>query len=283
MRHHGADGHERRHAPGHPRRRPVDLVQQEGVALPGPAAEMGLGAEIQQAELKLLAALPADWQQEAKRISTRFHLDPAGWFQPGYKPDFLKLVADAVWSETRILIRYESWKDVTERLIEPLGLVLKGGVWYVVARREGNLRTYRLSQIQALAATGERFERPRDFDLPAHLALGQLAIVLVIAVTAGALAAYGLGALIGGLLSAATSGRFRVRVDGPTRVTPAGRLAFALAGGLLSGFGARLARGCTSGLGLSGGAPLAVAAFLFLIGFFVVGIVAGFLLRRTWA
>lgn len=92
-----------------------------------------------------------------------------------------------------------------------------------------------------------------------------------------------LGALIGGLLSAATSGRFRVRVDGPTRVTPAGRLAFALAGGLLSGFGARLARGCTSGLGLSGGAPLAVAAFLFLIGFFVVGIVAGFLLRRTWA
>ena len=92
-----------------------------------------------------------------------------------------------------------------------------------------------------------------------------------------------LGALIGGLLSAATSGRFRVRVDGPMRVTPAGRLAFALAGGLLSGFGARLARGCTSGLGLSGGAPLAVAAFLFLIGFFVVGIVAGFLLRRTWA
>jgi len=92
-----------------------------------------------------------------------------------------------------------------------------------------------------------------------------------------------LGALIGGLLSAATSGRFRVRLDGPTRVSPAGRLAFALAGGLLSGFGARLARGCTSGLGLSGGAPLAVAAFLFLIGFFVVGIVAGFLLRRTWA
>ena len=89
--------------------------------------------------------------------------------------------------------------------------------------------------------------------------------------------------LIGGLLSAATSGRFRVRVDGPTRVSPSGRLAFALAGGLLSGFGARLARGCTSGLGLSGGAPLAVAAFLFLIGFFVVGVAAGFLLRRTWA
>lgn len=91
-----------------------------------------------------------------------------------------------------------------------------------------------------------------------------------------------LGVLIGGFLSAAASGRFRVRLDGPTRLGPTGRLAFALCGGLLSGFGARLARGCTSGLGLSGGAPLAVAAFLFLIGFFVVGVVAGLLLRRIW-
>jgi uncharacterized protein len=91
------------------------------------------------------------------------------------------------------------------------------------------------------------------------------------------------GVLVGGLLSAATSGRFRVRLDGPTRVGAGGRLVFALCGGLLSGFGARLARGCTSGLGLSGGATLAVAAFLFLIGFFVVGVIAGQLLRRTWA
>lgn len=136
--------------------------------LPGPAGDLGLGDEVAQAELKLLAALPADWQAEARRMSSRFHLDPRGWFQPGYKPEFLKLVAEAVWTETRILIRYESWKDVVERLIEPLGLVLKGGVWYVVARREGNFRTYRLSQIQALAMTGERFERPREFDLPAH-------------------------------------------------------------------------------------------------------------------
>ena len=74
-----------------------------------------------------------------------------------------------------------------------------------------------------------------------------------------------------------------MRLDGPTRLGAGGRLTFALVGGLLSGFGARLARGCTSGLGLSGGATLAVAAFLFLIGFFVVGVIAGQLLRRTWA
>ena len=136
--------------------------------LPGPAGELGLGDEAAQAELKLLAALPADWQAEARRMSSRFHLDPRGWFQPGYKPEFLKLVAEAVWSETRIAIRYESWKDVQDRVIEPLGLVLKGGVWYVVAQRDGNARTYRLSQIQALGPTGETFIRPKNFDLPSH-------------------------------------------------------------------------------------------------------------------
>ena len=136
--------------------------------LPGPAGELGLGDEAAQAELKLLAALPADWQAEARRMSSRFHLDPRGWFQPGYKPEFLKLVAEAVWSETRIAIRYESWKDVKDRVIEPLGLVLKGGVWYVVAQRDGNARTYRLSQIHALGPTGETFTRPKNFDLPSH-------------------------------------------------------------------------------------------------------------------
>lgn len=92
-----------------------------------------------------------------------------------------------------------------------------------------------------------------------------------------------LGVLVGALLSALAAGRFRVRVDGPTRLGAGGRLAFALAGGILSGFGARMARGCTSGLALSGGAPLAVAAFVFLIGFFIVGLAAGYLTKRVWA
>ncbi|MGV3491827.1 MAG: helix-turn-helix transcriptional regulator [Devosia sp.] len=136
--------------------------------LPGPAGELGLGEEAAQAELKLLSALPADWQAEARRMSSRFHLDPRGWFQPGHKPEFLKLVAEAVWGETRVAVRYQSWKDVRDRVIEPLGLVLKGGVWYVVAQRDGNIRTYKLSQILALGPTGETFTRPKDFDLPAH-------------------------------------------------------------------------------------------------------------------
>jgi predicted DNA-binding transcriptional regulator YafY len=136
--------------------------------LPGPASELGLGDEVAAAELKLLAALPADWQSEATRMSSRFHLDPKGWFSTGPRPEFLKAVAEAVWSERRIRIKYDSWTQVSERDVEPLGLVLKGGVWYLVGRREHGFRTYRLSQVLALTTLEETFKRPADFDLPKH-------------------------------------------------------------------------------------------------------------------
>ena len=91
------------------------------------------------------------------------------------------------------------------------------------------------------------------------------------------------GVLVGAFMAAVTSGRFRIKLDGATNLTGGGRIALALGGGILTGFGARLARGCTSGIGLSGGAPLAVAAFVFLIGFFVTGIAVSLLIRRAWA
>ncbi len=91
------------------------------------------------------------------------------------------------------------------------------------------------------------------------------------------------GVMFGALVAAVTGGRFRARVDGAPRLGGGGRIALALGGGVLTGFGARLARGCTSGVGLSGSAPLAVAGFVFLIGFFIVGLAVSYLVRRAWA
>lgn len=91
------------------------------------------------------------------------------------------------------------------------------------------------------------------------------------------------GVAIGAAVAAVGSGRFRWSIDGAPKLGPSGRLGFALAGGILTGFGARLARGCTSGIGLSGSAPLAVAGFLFLIGFFLAGVAASFMVRRAWS
>jgi predicted DNA-binding transcriptional regulator YafY len=55
-----------------------------------------------------------------------------------------------------------------ERLVEPLGLVLKGGVWYVVAAVDDTPRTYRARRVLNAAPTGETFARPGGFDLPRY-------------------------------------------------------------------------------------------------------------------
>ncbi|MDA0999714.1 MAG: YeeE/YedE thiosulfate transporter family protein [bacterium] len=91
-----------------------------------------------------------------------------------------------------------------------------------------------------------------------------------------------LGVIIGALAGALSSGRFRFMVERGTGIRPGGRLGWAFLGGILTGFGSRLARGCTSGLGLSGGATLSVAAFLFLVMFFAAGFVTMRFTRRTW-
>ena len=90
------------------------------------------------------------------------------------------------------------------------------------------------------------------------------------------------GAVIGAFAGAVSSGRFRAGVERGPRIGTPGRLAWAFAGGILVGFGARLARGCTSGLGLSGGATLAVAGFLFLLMFFLAGFVVSRAMRKEW-
>ncbi|MCX7814610.1 MAG: YeeE/YedE thiosulfate transporter family protein [Tepidimonas ignava] len=82
-----------------------------------------------------------------------------------------------------------------------------------------------------------------------------------------------LGVFAGALLSAFMAGRLRVQLDGARRVGTGKRIATALVGGMLAGFGARVAAGCTSGLGLSGAATLSIAAFVFLGAFFVTGLV----------
>lgn len=87
------------------------------------------------------------------------------------------------------------------------------------------------------------------------------------------------GVAIGALVAAFMAGRFRVQLDGARSVGAPKRILTALVGGMLAGFGARVAAGCTSGLGLSGAATLAIAAFVFLGTFFVAGLVVSRLVR----
>lgn len=134
--------------------------------LPGPAAELGLGEAMTSAQLKLLAALPAEWQAGAQRVGARFHLDAVDWFRTAEPAEFLRAVAESVWQERQVRMRYRSWNRVSERVADPLGVVLKAGIWYMVARTEGEVRTFRLSNIQSLEVLDTTFSRPRRFDLP---------------------------------------------------------------------------------------------------------------------
>jgi predicted DNA-binding transcriptional regulator YafY len=135
--------------------------------LPGAAAELGLGAAVATAELKLLAALPKELSDRAARVRERFHLDAPGWYRDAEEIPFLGAVADAVWHQDRLRIAYRRWDTSPQvsRVLEPLGLVLKAGVWYLVARTEGQDRTYRVTRIEESESLGERFERPAGFDL----------------------------------------------------------------------------------------------------------------------
>ena len=138
--------------------------------LPGPAAQLGLGTVVAAAQLKVMAALPPELRSRASRLVQRFHLDPAGWFQTSEAVPHLSTLAAAVWEGRLVEMRYERSDAVVERTIGPIGLVLKGGIWYVVGQAGDQVRTYRASRVREAVALDTTFERPRDFDLPAYWA-----------------------------------------------------------------------------------------------------------------
>jgi predicted DNA-binding transcriptional regulator YafY len=140
--------------------------------LPGAAADLGLGSVLAATQLKLLAALPPELRERAARIRDTFHLDAPGWLRDTEAPPFLAAVAEAAWLRRRVDVRYErANRAVGDRVLEPLGLVLKAGTWYLVARPSPDdgrgPRTYRVSRISAAALREETFERPPGFDLEA--------------------------------------------------------------------------------------------------------------------
>lgn len=157
------------------RTRLTGLTEQEAAALflvgmPGPAAALGLTQQTSAAELKLLAALAPDQRDRAGRLKNRFHLDLPAWYQDAETSPYLAAVSDAVLHDRRIKVLYRRWEAPreVERVLEPYGLVLKSGSWYVVAATAGGMRTYRVSNILDLTPTDEQFERPADFDLPRY-------------------------------------------------------------------------------------------------------------------
>lgn len=134
--------------------------------LPVAAADLGLG----EAQLKLMTALPPESRDRAARLRGRVHLDARSWCQGADAAPHLAVVADAVWHQRCVRLRYLRWEAPHEvtRTVEPYGVVLKGGSWYLVARRAGRFRTYRISRILAADVLDHGFKRAVGFDLSRH-------------------------------------------------------------------------------------------------------------------
>ncbi|MFE1176388.1 helix-turn-helix transcriptional regulator [Streptomyces sp. NPDC058773] len=149
--------------------------------VPSALREMGLADAASAARLKVSAALLPELRNAAAGAAQRFHLDAPAWYQEPETPALLPEIADAVWDDRRIAARYLRKDTEVRRELEPYGLVLKAGVWYLAARTEGDYRVYRVDRFTAVEPTaggrgagtgdgGGRFDREESFDLPAFWA-----------------------------------------------------------------------------------------------------------------
>jgi predicted DNA-binding transcriptional regulator YafY len=136
----------------------------------GPARDLGLGQALMSARLKLMASLPPGLRDETAAAVGRFYLDAPGWFTRRPSPPFLPVLAAGVFGDLVIEARYRGRSGPRACRLEPLGLVLKAGTWYVVAQggaggaKDGTIRGYRADRFLA-AATGPQFRRPDQFEL----------------------------------------------------------------------------------------------------------------------
>lgn len=136
--------------------------------LPGPAGDMGLADAVAAAELKVLAALPPALRDAPARAGQRFQLDVPGWFRETAPPPWLTELARAVWRDRVVKLRYRRGDQEAARRVQPYGLVLKSGVWYLVGRVDDDTRTYRVDRVTAVEVGEESFARDEGFDLAGH-------------------------------------------------------------------------------------------------------------------
>jgi predicted DNA-binding transcriptional regulator YafY len=129
-------------------------------------ADLGLDKAAEVGLLKLLAALPSASRRGAQDVGQRIHVDVGGWRRAEEATPHLPILQEAVWQERRLRMVYQRGDEsVVERVVDPLGLVAKGSVWYLVAGVEGEPRSYRVSRVREAILLEEPCVRPDGFDL----------------------------------------------------------------------------------------------------------------------
>jgi predicted DNA-binding transcriptional regulator YafY len=159
--------------------------------------DLGLGQALDDALLKLLAALPSRQRAHAERARARIYVDPAGWSSAEEEVPHLATIQEAVWSDRQLRLVYcKPEGEVSARVVDPLGLVAKASIWYLVAgippahhgiagispaptalpatgdpaTESAELRVFRISRVHAATVLDRPCHRPAGFDLAAYWA-----------------------------------------------------------------------------------------------------------------
>lgn len=143
----------------------------QALFVPGPArllSDLNLGKASESALVKLLAALPEVFRRDAEYVRQRIHVDVTGWSRAEEPVPCLHAIQDAIWQGRKLSFEYGEEDCAAARTADPLGLVAKGSVWYLVASVGGEIRSYRVSRVRGAAMLDEPCERPANFDLAAH-------------------------------------------------------------------------------------------------------------------
>jgi len=149
----------------------LDEAELRGLLMAQPSAlgDPKLAAAAERAFGKLLAALPGSMREQAQSIRARLHIDPSGWRPSSEDLSMLPVVQDAVARDVKLSFMYTKANgESTPRTVDPLGVVCKQTVWYLVARGPTGIRTYRVSRISKAVALAMPFQRPANFNLAAH-------------------------------------------------------------------------------------------------------------------
>jgi predicted DNA-binding transcriptional regulator YafY len=132
-------------------------------------ADLGLKDAADAAWIKLQAALPRESREQADFVRQRILIDPRGWRDSTEAITTLPVLLAVLWSRRRLRFDYQKASgEISERIVDPLGLVARGNIWYLVAAKESAIRTYRVSRIRRAVPLDEPSAPPSGFDLAAY-------------------------------------------------------------------------------------------------------------------
>lgn len=137
--------------------------------MPRLMADLGMTQAADAAWTKLEAALPRSARGRADFVRQRVLIDARGWRNPEESAASLPVLLEALWRGRQVRFVYQSvFREAGERIVDPLGLVARGSTWYLIANRDAESRTYRVSRIRTPGILQGAARRPENFDLAAY-------------------------------------------------------------------------------------------------------------------